>query len=85
MKWLARMFTPSQRQARLAAQQASAEAERARKLTEAAMVDSRDSESARSAYDERMRRLARASSLAGTDRGGGMARAPVGYKMLTGQ
>jgi hypothetical protein len=91
---LTRAFTPSRTSARIAQTQnaatltlqrkAAVEQERANKIAEAAMVNAADSESARSAADDRLRKLARAMGLGGTNRGGGQGGASVGYKTLMG-
>jgi hypothetical protein len=83
MKWLTRAFTPS-KSGKRAAEQAATEQERATRMAQAAATNEADSEGARGAADERLRRLARMRGLSGTNRGGGSTGASVGYKMLMG-
>jgi hypothetical protein len=83
MKWLSRIFAPS-KSARRNAQQAAIEQERATRMAQAAATNAADSEPARSAADERLRRLRLARGLAGTNRGGGAGGASVGYKTVMG-
>jgi hypothetical protein len=81
--WFTRAFTPS-KSAKRTAIKAAEEQERATRMAQAAATNEADSEGARSASDERLRKLARMRGLAGTDKGGRSAPASVGYKMLMG-
>lgn len=83
MSWFSRMFTPSKSGKRNAVK-AAEEQERATRMAQAAATNVADSETARSASDERLRRLRMARGLAGTNRGGGTGGASVGYKTVMG-
>ena len=83
MSFFSRLFTPSKTPKRRA-EQAAIEQERATRMAQAAATNAADSEAARSASDERLRRLRLARGMAGTNRGGGTGSASVGYKMVMG-
>lgn len=83
MSWFSRAFTPS-KSAKRAAAQAAAEQERATRIAQAAATNEADSEVARTASDDRLRRLKMARGLAGTNKGGGAGGASVGYKTVMG-
>lgn len=57
------------RKTKAAEAQAAAEAARAKRMAEAAMVDTKDSENARLAEDRRLKKLGRSRGLAGTEAG----------------
>jgi hypothetical protein len=81
--WLTRLFTQS-KSAKRNATKAAEEQERATRMAQAAATNAADSEGARSASDERLRRLRLARGLAGTNRGGGTGGGSVGYKTVMG-
>jgi uncharacterized membrane protein YccC len=83
MSWFSRMFRRS-RSAQRTAEQARIEQERATRVAQAAATNAADSEPARTAADERLRRLKMARGLAGTNKGGGAGGASVGYKTVMG-
>jgi hypothetical protein len=83
MAALGGIFGGGGRKGRIQAILAAQEQEKARRLQQAALTNTADSEAARGAADSRLKKLAAQRGLAGTLRGGS-GTAPVGYKMLMG-